>query len=49
MLEVVRDAVLLAGIGSITFGLWQIYNPAAFIFLGSVVAATAIAIARGAK
>ena len=48
MLEVVRDAVLLAGLGSISFGLWQIYPPACWIFLGAVVAALAIAFARSA-
>ena len=49
MLEVVRDTILLAGVAAITFGLWQWYPPAAWIFGGSVVAATAIAIARSAE
>lgn len=49
MLEVVRDSVLLAGVASITFGLWQIYQPSAWIFLGSVVSATVIAFARSDK
>ena len=48
MLEVLRDAVLLAGVGSISFGLWQIYPPASWIFSGAVIAALAIAIARSA-
>ena len=47
--EVVRDSFLLAGVASIAFGLWQIYQPSAWIFLGSVVTAAAIAFARSDK
>ena len=49
MWEVVRDSFLLAGVASIAFGLWQIYQPSAWIFLGSVVTAAAIAFARSDK
>ena len=49
MFEVARDAVLLAGVAAITFGLYQIYQPAAWIFSGSVVAASAVAFARSTK
>jgi len=49
MWEVTRDAALLTGVAAITFGLWQIYQPAAWIFSGSVVASTAIALARSVK
>ena len=49
MLEVLRDGILLAGVSSITFGLWQVYEPSAWIFCGAVVSSIAIAVARSAQ
>jgi len=49
MSEFARDTILLGGMAAISFGLWQWYQPAAWIFGGSVVAATAIALTRGTK
>lgn len=49
MLAILRDGIAISGFAAVTFGLWQVYPPAAWIFGGSVVAAFAIAIARSAQ
>lgn len=40
------DLMLLAGVASICFGLWQIYPPAAWIFCGAALIFIALASAK---
>lgn len=42
-----RDAVFAVGLGLMGFGLWQVYEPAAFVVPGAVLAAVGVFGARG--
>ncbi len=41
-----RDVVGVIGLGLLSYGTWQVYQPAAFIVAGVVLIAAAIALAR---
>ena len=41
-----RDVVGVIGLALLSYGTWQIYQPAAFIVAGVVLIAAAIALAR---
>ncbi|TPM19785.1 hypothetical protein [Mesorhizobium sp. B2-3-6] len=43
-----RDLVGIAGAGSIVYGIWQIYVPAAFIAGGIILTGAALVLARRA-
>lgn len=43
-----RDLVGLAGAASIVYGIWQIYNPAAYIAGGIMMTGAALLLARRA-
>jgi hypothetical protein len=44
-----RDLVGIAGAGSIVYGIWQIYVPAAYIAAGLMMSAAALILARRAS
>jgi hypothetical protein len=42
----VRDVVGIVGLALLSYGVWQIYPPAAFIAAGAILIAAAVALAR---
>lgn len=44
-----QDVVLLAGVGSIGYGLWLIYEPGMWLWAGVVLLATAYGWANGTR
>lgn len=48
MTSYLRDAAGVAGVASIAYGAWLVYEPSGFIVAGILVLAAAVASARGA-
>lgn len=46
--SIVRDVAAIAGVGLISYGVWQIYHPAGLIVIGAWLVVGSLILARGA-